>query len=324
MAWGGGTRKARSLQAAVAFYLESRRALGFALKSEGAWLGNLVEPARQHQHRGALTNDLALAWAELPPPANSLRRARRLEAVRHFARFYSAFEPRTQIPPAGLFGPAYRRVPVPIYTPPEIGALLQAARQLPTAQSRRPLTFATLLGLLACTGLRISEALQLTLADWDPGAAGLPIRQSQFGQSRYGPLMASAASALETCQRARAKAFPGCRADALFLSPQGQPLTCRAAGRTFAARRQQLGGQNQRPRPRLHDLRPTFTVACRLRWYRQGQAELNAKILSLAVYLGQRNIRPACWYRTAVPELLALGSARWASALAAQKGATHD
>jgi hypothetical protein len=90
---------------------------------------------------------LALAWAELPPPANSLRRARRLEAVRHFARFYSAFEPRTQIPPAGLFGPAYRRVPVPIYTPPEIGALLQAARQLPTAQSRRPLTFATLLGV---------------------------------------------------------------------------------------------------------------------------------------------------------------------------------
>ena len=316
--------KAQSLKAAIAFYLESRRALGFVLKSEGALLSNLVEHARQRHHRGPLTNDLALAWAQLPPPANSLRRARRLEAVRHFARFYSAFEPRTQIPPAGLFGPAYRRVPVHIYTPQEIGALLQAARQLPTAQSLRPLTFTTLLGLLACTGLRISEALQLTPADWDPGAAVLTIRQSKFGQSRYVPLTASAATALETYQRARAKAFPACRADALFLNPQGQPLTYRAAGCTFAALRQQLGWQNQRPRPRLHDLRHTFTVACLLRWYRQGQEELNAKILSLAVYLGHRNIRHTYWYLTAVPELLALGSARWASALAAQKGATHD
>ena len=316
--------KTRSLKAAVAFYLESRRALGFALKSEGALLGNLVEHARQHRHRGPLTNALALAWAELPPPANSLRRARRLEAVRHFARFYSAFEPRTQIPPAGLFGPAYRRVPVHIYTPQEIGALLQAARQLPPAQSLRPLTFTTLLGLLACTGLRISEALQLTLADWDPGAAGLTIRQSKFGQSRYVPLTTSAATALETYRRARAKAFPDCRTDALFLSPQGQPLTYRAAGRTFAALRQRLGWQDQRPRPRLHDLRHTFAVECLLRWYRQGQEALNAKILSLAAYLGHRHIRHTYWYLTAVPELLALGSSRWASALAAQKGAGHE
>jgi integrase/recombinase XerD len=316
--------KARSLKAAVAFYLESRRALGFALKSEGALLGHLVEHARQQHHRGPLTCDLALAWAELAPPANSLRRARRLEAVRRVARFYSAFEPRTQIPPAGLFGPAYRRVPVHIYTPQQIGALLQAARQLPSAQSLRPVTFATLFGLLACTGLRISEALHLTLADWDSGAAVLTIRQAKFGQSRYVPLTASAATALETYRRTRAKAFPDCRTDALFLSPQGQPLTYRAAGRTFAALRQRLGWQDQRPRPRLHDLRHTFTVECLLRWYRQGQEALNAKILSLAVYLGHRNIRHTYWYLTAVPELLALGSARWASALSAQKGAGYE
>ena len=79
--------KARSLKAAVAFYLESRRGLGFALKSEGSLLENLVRHARQLHHRGPLTSQLALNWAQVPPPVNSLRRARRLEAVRHFARF---------------------------------------------------------------------------------------------------------------------------------------------------------------------------------------------------------------------------------------------
>ena len=316
--------KARSLQAAVSFYLQSRRALGFALKSEGALLANLVRHAQAVHHRGPLTTEMALHWAQVPPPAHSLRRARRLEAVRHFARFWAAFDPRTQVPPAGLFGPAYRRVPVHIYTPQELAALLAAARQLASPQSLEPRTFSTLLGLLACTGLRISEALGLELADWDPTPAVLTIRQAKFGQSRYVPLSASAAAALNAYVRTRAQAFPKARSGALFLNQRAQPLAYRQAGQTFAALRQQLGWHHQQPRPRLHDLRHTFAVQCLLGWYRQGQAELNAKILSLAVYLGHRNIRHTYWYLTAVPELLRLGSARWAKALTAPKGAAHD
>jgi integrase/recombinase XerD len=316
--------KVRSLKAAVAFYLESRRRLGFALESEGSLLENLVRHARQLRHCGPLTNHLALSWAQVPPPANSLRRARRLEAVRHFALFWAAFEPRTQIPPAGLFGPAYRRVPVHIYTPQEIAALLRAAQQLPPPESLRPLTFSTLLGLLACTGLRISEALQLDLADWEPAEAVLTIRQAKFGQSRYVPLAPSATSALKTYLQARTKAFPKGNCSALFLNRQGQRLAYWEVGDTFAALREQLNWQHQQPRPRLHDLRHTFAVECLLGWYRQGQEELNAKILSLAVYLGHRNIRHTYWYLSAVPELLALGSARWAKALRSQKGAAHE
>ena len=316
--------KARSFQRAIAFYLESRRALGFALESEGALLANLVAYARKVHHRGPLTTDLALNWAQVPPPTHSLRRARRLEAVRHFARFWAAFDRRTQIPPPGLFGPAYRRVPVHIYTPQEITALLAAAQQLPPSESLRPLTFGTLLGLLACTGLRISEALQLQLEDWERTEALLTIRQAKFGQSRYVPLAPSAAAALNTYGQARAKAFPQSRARTLFLDAEGHPLSYRQVSRTFATLRQQLGWQAQQPCPRLHDLRHTFAVSCLLGWYRRGQEELNAKILSLAVYLGHRNIRHTYWYLTAVPELLVLGSARWAKALAGQKGAAHE
>jgi len=316
--------KALSFPKAITFYLESRRRLGFALESEGALLENLVEYAQEFHHRGPLTTDLALNWAQVPPPLDPMRRARRLEAVRHFALFWRAFDARTQIPPSGLFGPAYRRVPVHIFTGQEIAALLAAAQQLPPTEGLRPRTFGTLLGLLTCTGLRISEALSLQLEDWEATQAVLTIRQAKFGQSRQVPLAPSAAAALRTYLRARTKAFPQSHARALFLNGEGQPLSYREASGTFATLRDQLRWQQKRPRPRLHDLRHTFTVACLLGWYRQGQEELNAKILSLAVYLGHRNIRHTYWYLTAVPELLALGSARWAKALAGQKGAARE
>jgi len=316
--------KARSLKAAVAFYLQSRRGLGFALESEGCLLNNLVEYARQVHHRGPLSTELAVNWAQIPSPATARRRARRWEAVRHFALFWAAFDPRTQIPPAGLFGAAYGRVPVHIYPPQEIAALLGAAQRLSGPGALHARTFGTLLGLLACTGLRISEALALDLSDWQPAQALLTIREAKFGQSRYVPLSPSALSALEGYLRDRARAFARPKSCALFLNCQGQRLTYRQARGTFATLRRQLGWQNQQPRPRLHDLRHTFAVECLLGWYRQGQEELNAKILSLAVYLGHRNIRHTYWYLTAVPELLALGSARWAKALAPQKGAAHD
>jgi integrase len=218
-------------------------------------LENLVEYAREVHHRGPLTTDLALDWAQVPPLANSPQRVRRLGAVRRFAIFWAAFDPRTQIPPAGVFGPDYRRVPVHIYTPQEIAALLRAAQQLPPPESLRPLTFSTLLGLLACTGLRDSEALELQLADWDRAEAVLTIRQAKFGQSRCVPLAPSAAIALNAYLMARARAFPKDSSGALFLNAAGKPLTYGQAAHTFAALREQLNWQHKEPRPRLHDLR---------------------------------------------------------------------
>ena len=76
--------------------------------------------------------------------------------------------------------------------------------------------------MLACTGLRISEALQLDWADWEPAEAVLTIRQAKFGQSRYVPLAPSATTALKTYLQARTKAFPKGNCSALFLNRQGK------------------------------------------------------------------------------------------------------
>jgi integrase/recombinase XerC len=297
--------KALSLTKAVEFYLQQRRQLGFLLKEEGQMLHQLVRYACAQGHRGPLTSQLALTWAQAPGQTSRLWWARRLDAARRFASFWRAFDPRTQLPPVGILGPSYRRRTVHLYTPGQITDLMQAARQL---GGLRGLSFESLIGLLACTGLRIGEALRLQRQDMDWAEARLTIRHSKFGRSRCLPLHRSTLGALKLYQQSRQKYYPGHAS--FFLGANGRAIGYGQAAATFRLLRGRLGWQ-QHPVPRLHDLRHTFAVGRLIDWYRQGK-EIGQKIFYLATYLGHSNIQGTYWYLSAVPELLSLAQTRWA------------
>jgi integrase len=186
-----------SLSQAVEFYLRSRRRLGFGLKTEEKLLRSMVGYAHRIHHRGPLTEKLALEWSRMPANAKPMWWAKRLVVVRGFARFWQTFEPKVEVPSAGVFGSSNCRRPVHIYTADEIAQLLQAAAKLPPTRGLRAATFKTLLGLLTCTGLRISEALNLRVSDFDIRGGTLMIRRSKGGQSRVVPLKPSAVRALQ-------------------------------------------------------------------------------------------------------------------------------
>jgi len=298
--------KTMSLAKAVQFYLDHRRQLGFALKEEGQMLSQLVRFAEEHHHRGPLTAQLALAWAQSPAEASRLWWARRLETTRRFATFWRAFDPRTELPPARVFGPAYRRRPVHLYTPQEIAALMQGARQL---GGFRGATFHTLIGLLACTGLRIGEALRLEQRDVDWTAGLLTVRHSKFGRSRCLPLQVSSLMALKRYRQRRQKQQPQTDRGCFFLGCNGRAISYAQAAWRFRSLCDDLGW-TQKPAPRLHDLRHTFAVGCLMDWYRRGE-EVSPKVLALATYLGHRSLHHTYWYLSATPELLALAQARW-------------
>jgi len=198
-------KKPLSVPAAIDYYLKSRRQLGFALKQEGWVLSTLARYARKSSHRGPLTAELVLRWAQLPQQADRLWWARRLAIARQFAQFWTAFDHRTQVPPAGVFGPSHRRPPVHIYTQAQVRALLSATASLDSPQGVRGVTFKTLFGLLACTGLRISEALRLRPQDFDPANQTLLIEPSKFSPRRKLPLHPATSKALsqydQLCQQ---------------------------------------------------------------------------------------------------------------------------
>ena len=150
-------KRSDSMLTRVEEYLGYRRALGYAFRNEGGMLLNFARFADREGHRGPLTSDLATRWARLPAKADRLYWARRIEVLIGFARYCKIFDPQTEIPPRHLFGPAHRRKTPYIYSCQQLEELLSAARQLAWDGELHP--YCTLFGLLACTGLRIAEAL---------------------------------------------------------------------------------------------------------------------------------------------------------------------
>lgn len=314
----------KNLRQGIEYYLATRRSLGFALVKEGVELRGLVRYAKQTGHTGPLTAQLALAWAQLPKRAQRPYWAVRLNIVRRFARFWVAYDARTEIPSGDLFGPTYRRR-AHIYTPQEIAALLEAASQWGRVQAAplRGWTFCALLGLLQCTGLRIGEALGLGDKDVDWSAGVLTIRHAKHGHARLIPLQSSTLEALQRYRTLRDKAIGPSVARAFFVTTGGKPQGYAGVSQVFRSLCSQLGW-TQQPVPRLHDLRHTFTVRTLLNWYRSGQP-VEAKLWTLSTYLGHRHLADTYWYLTAVPELMQLCQQRFATAQAwASGGMGHD
>ena len=170
------------LSQAVESYLSVRRACGFALKSQGNLLRSFAafSEARGKQF---VNSDIAIEWAGL---ARSVRqRARRLGEVIRFARYVRAEDLSHELPSA-VFGRDLRYRPIPyIFSPDNVVRLVEAAAQSGYRSLRRQ-TYSTLFALLACTGLRVSEAIRLRLEDITPD--GIIIRVSKFRKSRLVPL----------------------------------------------------------------------------------------------------------------------------------------
>ena len=293
-------------------YLALRRQLGYALHSTGQQLLAFARYADGLGHRGPITVDLAVRWARLPRGARPPWWARRLQIVRGFAQHRRLFEPETEIPPADLLGPHFRRGTPHIYSDTEIAALLGAAGALGPAGGLRAHTYVTLLGLLVTSGLRISEALHLGRDDVDLQSGVLTVVRTKFRKSRLVPLHPSTTQALVRYAEHRDRCHPQAAARTWFLNERGAPLGVGSVAHAFDILRRQLGWttNRERRRPRLHDLRHTMAVRTLLRWYQEG-ADVDRKILALATYLGHVEVADTYWYLTAVPELMALTAARF-------------
>jgi integrase len=293
-------------------YLAYRKSLGYRLQNAGPLLLRFAEYADQVGHQGPLTAELAVRWAGLPPAASPGYLAHRLDVVRSFARYRAVFDPRTEVPDRGLLGAAYRRRTPHIYSDAELAALLDAVNRLPPVDGLRPRTYVTLFGLLACTGLRVSEAVQLTRSDIDWRQGVLTVRQTKFRKSRLVPLHPSASRALYDYADRRDRFHPAAASDAFFLTGRGTALALGTVGVVFWRLRRSLSwpARSGEGWPRIHDLRHTFACRRLLRWYQDG-TDIEHALPALATYLGHACVANTYWYLTGIPELLGLAAARF-------------
>jgi len=298
--------------AAAADYLTTRRAMGYKLVYQGQMLTQFTAylDAAGAEH---LTTEHAVAWAKQPAQGAAAWWAVRLSTVRAFARFLSALDPATEIPPHGLIREPSHRIIPHIYSPDDIQRVLQAAGRL--SHPHRADTYQTLIGLIAVTGMRNGEAVRLDRDDVDLEQALLTIRNSKFGKSRQIPIHPSTVDALAEYARrrdARRHRRDGRRhhhppsTTSFLTSTTGTRLLRDNVSTVFPRLVRDAGLVVSRDRPaRLHDLRHSFAVTTLIRWYRQG-LDVEQRLPLLSTYLGHVAPKSTYWYLSAVPELLEL------------------
>lgn len=297
-----------SLRQAVEEYLSLRRSLGFKLKETGKGLHDFVTYMEQHR-ASYITQALALAWAQQPANVQPSHWARRLSFVRGFARYRSASDSRTQIPPQGLLPFQPKRARPYLYSDDELKSLLNAAIKMPYRYERgalRPWTFHCLFGLLSVSGLRLGEARNIELQDVDLKAAVLTIRGAKFGKTRLVPLHSSTCKVLADYIARRRSHWAGRAVSTyLFVSSRGNRLDDGDIHRTFYALSRQIGlrGPTDSHGPRLHDMRHRFATNTLVAWYRAGQDPERCLPL-LSAYLGHVHVADTQWYLNDSPELM--------------------
>ena len=298
------------LRKSVEDYLIMRRALGFKLRDMATALRHFVS-FMEREGACTITTNLALRWAMQPQKVQPAHWAARLSFVRSFAKYLSAIDPKTEIPPKGLLPYHYHRHTPYFYTDDQIRCLINAALNLPPTTGLRRWTYFTLFGLLAVTGLRISEAIAIQQDDVDLNQGILTIHLTKFRKSRIVPLHPSTTDQLKRYAAKRRDFYPKDITARFFLSERGLPLTDCVVRWTFVKLSRQIGlrGISDSFGPRLHDFRHRFAITTLLQWYRSG-LDVEQQLPFLSTYLGHTHVTDTYWYLWAVPELLALSKDR--------------
>lgn len=297
----------------VEAYIDYKRSLGMRLRSQAAVL----------QAYCRLMGDISIAEVKPesvlafiagtgPVTARWLETYRVLTGLYHYAigRGFTTISPL----PVRLPNRPTPFLPY-IYTVDELERLFAATNILQTVLSPLlALTMRSLLLLLYGTGMRIGEALSLTLEDVDLKDRVITVRDTKFYKTRLVPIGPRLAIALENyLSRRRDLPLPAGEDSAFLATHTGIHLNYKRVNKLFCRIRQAAEIRREaasRYQPRLHDIRHTAAVHRVIAWYRTG-ADVQRLLPQLATYLGHVDIRSTQCYLTMTSELLQEASLRF-------------
>jgi integrase/recombinase XerD len=305
----------KPLNQAVDDYLALRRSLGFKLQEYGVCLHEFVSFLKENRTTH-ITNKLAVEYATQRQNEKPATWSRRLIIIRGFASYRIGTDPQTEIPPIGLLRFRSQRARPYLYSVEEIHRLLEAALKIKSPHVLQPRTYYCLFGLLAVSGLRVGEAINLQLQDVDWSEGILTIRGAKFGKSRLVPLHPSTRAVLLDYAQRRDQIFARRPVSYFFVTTRGTQLGKPNLSSIFRELSRQIGIRKPGVRhgPRLHDLRHRFAILTLLGWYRS-EHDVSRRMPVLSTYLGHVNVSGTYWYLGSAPELMAAASkrlqARW-------------
>jgi integrase/recombinase XerD len=279
-------------------YLELRAVLGFKLRDTRRQLRAFANFAAQNGDKFIRTTTAA-AWADQAP--SSYARSCRMQRLVMFAKFLKAEDPNHEVPSLSNYQHRYVRPTPYIYKTDEVARILKAFDSFKKTDSTRKKMYQTIIGLIASTGLRSSEALNLRFSDIDSDGV-IHVRETKFGKSRLVPMHETTKTAIDDYLLMRGSLK--LEHDYLFFSRRGQQLSLKTLDHNFreAVKMAKIAPNRQR-KPRIHDLRHTFATRA-LQNCPTDRNKVEKHFIATSTYLGHVDVQATYWYLEAAPELM--------------------
>lgn len=294
----------------LAGYVKLRRQMGLRFSKQEDMLRAFDRYVHEHDHVGPLTQELGQHFALSAPDTTTTIPARRYNVVRQFAEYLATFDPLTpRLDPKAIY--RARAQPVPyVFGQDEIEQLLRRATEI---SQRHPVlnhVVHAMIGLAACTGLRLREVVGLDLADVDLETGVLVIRRTKFDKDRLVPVHPTTLEVLRAYAAVREQMSVRPGETAFFLSTRGARFKAASVGYIFhqLVRRIDLCAPREKP-PTFYSLRHTFAVRRLITWYHAG-VDVQALLPALATYMGHVHYTSTAYYLTATAELLGVAADR--------------
>ena len=284
----------------VGRFVAMKQKLGYRFVRSGQVLHRFASFA-EARNETFIRSETAVEWASASAAASRSERVRKLRAVHDFGSWLHAEDARHEVPPRDALGRLNKRRPQPcLMSVPDIRKLLTAALSVGTGGTIAPLTWHYLFGLIAATGMRIGEALALTLEDIT--SDGLVIRDTKFGKSRMVALHPTTRDALNYYLEARLREKTPVRH--LFVIASGRCPHRQYAAHVFRRLAVQAGIREPDAArgPTAHSLRHSFAVRS-LESLAPG-IDPSRHMLALSTYLGHVDVSSTYWYLESTPALL--------------------
>ena len=206
-------------------YLDYKRGLGFQMTAEAVYLNAFARYTQEIGYTGALTRKMAFQWCESGDKPSLVTKGRRFESLKGLADYASAFDPSSELLPKLPYGNPHKRVRPHIYTLDETCRLMEQCDHLYSPDGIRSLTMKTAIGLLWATGIRISELVNLTIADVDFTNNLLNICSSKFNKDRIVPLLPEVSEQLRLYRsQVEFLCNKSCLGNGFFITTGGKPF----------------------------------------------------------------------------------------------------
>jgi integrase len=291
-------------------YLRARRSLGYKLTTSEYLLGQFCDWLAARDKPERFTVDDAVTWAREPAHAQPVWWSQRLSVLRPFAAYLNACGQPVPVIPRALLPKVTTRATPFLYSQADLDALIDAC---PTVfgNVRVAATMRTIVGLLAATGLRIGEAVALTVPDLDTNNDVLLVRGRKTPLDRLVPIHPSTTAVLVDYlampERAATQPDPS---GPIFVTCKGTGFGIATIEQYFRRLTRAIGLEPRgRARPRLHDLRHSMATAHMAATYRDG-GDPQRTLSLLATWLGHTHLADTYWYLSATPQLMSHAAKR--------------